>query len=83
MEPQDSVLEVMEVIGAHLGLTIERTEQKLQALFDSAPDAQIVTDELGKIMMANKQTVSLFGYSREELLGQPVELLVPPGSRGS
>jgi PAS domain S-box-containing protein len=84
IEPQDSVLEVMEIIiGAHLGLTIEqqRTEQKLQALFDSAPDAQIVTDEIGKIVMANKQTVSLFGYSRDELLGQPVELLVPPDLR--
>lgn len=83
IEPQDSLLEVMEVIGAHLGLTIEqkRTEQKLQALFDSAPDAQIVTDNLGKIVMANKQTISLFGYSREELLGQPVELLVSPELR--
>ena len=83
IEPQDSFLEVMEAIGAHLGLVIEqkRAEQKLQALFDSSPDAQIVTNEAGKILMANKQTTRLFGYSMVELLGQPVELLVPPDLR--
>ncbi len=83
IEPQDSVLEVMEVIGVHLGQVIEqkRAEQKLQALFDSAPDAQIVTDNGGKIVMANRQTTKLFGYLQEEILGQPVELLVPADLR--
>jgi PAS domain S-box-containing protein len=81
--PQDSVLEVMGVIAAHLGQVIEekRTEKKLQALFESAPDAQIVTDVLGKIVTANRQTAKLFGYEQELLVGQPVEILVPPDLR--
>jgi PAS domain S-box-containing protein len=83
IEPQDSLLEIIGVIGAHLGQVIEqkRGEQKLHALFDSAPDAQIVTDTTGKIVMANRQTVTVFGYSQQELLGQPVEVLVPPKLR--
>jgi PAS domain S-box-containing protein len=83
IEPQDSVLEVMEVIAAHLGQVIEqkRAEKKLQALFDSAPDAQIVTDMLGTIVMANRQTTKLFGYSQEELLGHAVEMLLPADLR--
>jgi len=80
---QESVLEVMHVIAAQLSQVIEqrRAEKKLAALFDSAPDAQVVTDILGKIVMANKQTARLFGYSEEELLGQAVETLVPSDLR--
>jgi PAS domain S-box-containing protein len=83
IEPEATVLTVMDVIAAHLGQVIEqkRTEKKLQALFDSAPDAQIVTDTLGKIVMANRQTANVFGYAQELLVGQPVEILVPPNVR--
>jgi PAS domain-containing protein len=83
IKPQDSVLEVIDVIAAHLGQIIEqqRTEKKLQALFDSAPDAQIVTDTLGKIVMANRQTEKLFGYREDLLIGQLVDILVPPEHR--
>ena len=52
IQPQDSVVQVMDVVAAHLGQVIElkRTEKKLQALLDSAPDAQIGTDPLGKMV---------------------------------
>jgi two-component system sensor kinase FixL len=82
-KPHDSVLEVMDVIAAYLGHIIEqkRTEKKLQALFDSAPDAQIVTDTLGKILMANRQTSKVLGYAEDALIGQPVEMLLPPEHR--
>ena len=46
-------------------------------LLDAAPDAMLVVDEAGTIILVNAQTESLFGYSREDLLGQPVEVLVP------
>ena len=83
IQPQDSVVQVMDVVAAHLGQVIEqkRAEKKLQALFDSAPDAQVVSDTLGKIVMANRHTARLFGYSEEELLGQEVETLVPSDLR--
>jgi PAS domain S-box-containing protein len=46
-------------------------------LLESAPDAMVIVDKTGSIVLVNSQTERLFGYSREELLGQPVELLVP------
>lgn len=55
----------------------KRTESRFRALLDSAPDAMVVVDHHGRIVLVNSQTERLFGYSREELLGQPVEALVP------
>ena len=83
IKPQDLILDVMDVIAAYLGQLIgqKRTEKKLQALFDSAPDAQIVTDVLGRIVMVNRQTAKLFGYRQDLLIGQPVEILIPPELR--
>jgi PAS domain S-box-containing protein len=49
----------------------------LRQVFESAPDAMVVADQHGKIVLVNEQTESLFGYSREELLGESVEILVP------
>ncbi|MGC2323641.1 MAG: PAS domain S-box protein [Terriglobales bacterium] len=47
------------------------------ALLESAPDAMLIVDEHGTVLLANSQTENLFGYSREELIGQPVETLMP------
>ncbi len=48
-----------------------------RALLESAPDAMLIVDERGTILLANSQTEKLFGYSQEELVGQPVEKLMP------
>ena len=55
----------------------KRIEERLRRLLDSAPDAMVIAGHDGRIVLVNSQTEKLFGYKREELLGQPVEVLVP------
>lgn len=55
----------------------KRIEERFRRLLDSAPDAMVIAGNDGKIVLVNSQTEKLFGYKREELLGQPVEVLVP------
>ncbi|HEY6441945.1 MAG TPA: PAS domain S-box protein [Candidatus Acidoferrales bacterium] len=52
-------------------------EQKFRNLLESAPDAMVIVDSVGKIQLINTQTERLFGYSREELVGQRTEILIP------
>jgi PAS domain S-box-containing protein len=54
-----------------------------QALVELAPDATVVVDQQGYIRLVNRQTEVLFGYPREELLGQPVEALIPARSHAA
>jgi len=51
-------------------------------LFDAAPDAIVGVDRAGRIVLANAHTSRMFGYSRAELVGQPIEVLVPELDRG-
>ena len=56
---------------------LRRSEQQFRSLFEFSPDAIVVTNQEGIISEINAQTERFFGYSRSELLGQPVEILVP------
>jgi PAS domain S-box-containing protein len=55
----------------------EGTEMKFRALVETAPDAIVIADGLGRIAIVNAQAEQMFGYTREELLGRPVEMLLP------
>jgi formate hydrogenlyase transcriptional activator len=56
-------------------------EEKFLYLLDAAPDAIVIVDGAGRMLLANIQTESLFGYTKEELLRQPVEMLIPEDLR--
>lgn len=52
-------------------------------LLEAAPDAMIVADARGAIIYVNGETEKLFGYARTELIGQPIEALIPEGHRSA
>ena len=69
---QDEIAERRNAEGA-----LHESEGILRGLFEFAPDAIVVTDQAGRIVRINAQTEMQFGYGRQELIGQPVEVLVP------
>lgn len=54
-----------------------QSERRFRGLLEAAPDGMVIVDQQGTIAMVNAQTEKLFGYTRAELLDNPVELLVP------
>jgi PAS domain S-box-containing protein len=56
---------------------LQQSEQRLRALFEFSPDAIVVSDREGRIAEVNTQVERFFGYNRSELLGQPIEILIP------
>jgi diguanylate cyclase (GGDEF)-like protein/PAS domain S-box-containing protein len=62
-----------------LGGAIERhrSEEMFAGLLEAAPDALVIIDRQGTISIVNSQTEKIFGYTRKEILGQPIELLIP------
>ncbi|NUP53168.1 MAG: PAS domain S-box protein [Catenulispora sp.] len=57
-------------------------EAMFNALLESAPDAMVIVDPDGRITLVNRQAEIMFGYHREELVGQTIEVLVPQRLRG-
>src|SRR5258706_347658 len=55
----------------------KRAEEIFRLVVEAAPNAMVVADVQGKIVLVNNQTEKLFGYPREELIGEEVDILVP------
>lgn len=61
------------------GLALQKAEAeaRFRQIVEFAPDAMVLANEDGTIVLVNTEAEKLFGYSKEELIGQPVEILVP------
>jgi PAS domain S-box-containing protein len=69
--------------GNSIGSLEESSDLRTRGLLEAAPDAMLLVDGSGKIALANHQTEKLFGYSREELIGKSIDVLVPERFRSA
>jgi PAS domain S-box-containing protein len=60
----------------------KQEEEKFRSLLEAAPDAVVIVNEKGEIVLVNSQTEKMFGYPRAELLNQKMEILLPTEFRG-
>src|SRR5579859_8279594 len=60
-------------------LLLLQMENRYRGLLEAAPDAMVVVNEAGDIVLLNLQAQHQFGYSPDELLGQPVKNIIPEG----
>ncbi|OHC62160.1 MAG: hypothetical protein A2045_14835 [Rhodocyclales bacterium GWA2_65_20] len=71
------------VVVMHLDITErKRAEQKFKDLLEAAPDAMVIVNRDSEMVLVNAQAVKLFGWHREDLLGQKIDILVPERFRG-
>ena len=69
-------------INRQLNASLRESEARANQIIESAPDAMVLVDAQGVILRLNARAEALLGYARDELVGQPIDLLVPDSLRG-
>ena len=79
---RDRAGHIVGAVSAGIDITgRKRQEERFRQWLSSAPSAMTMTGPDGVIVMVNAQSERMFGYTRQELLGQPIEILVPRAFR--
>jgi PAS domain S-box-containing protein len=77
-DPSKTTGESLFVLASVVDITErKRAEARFRAVVESSPNGIVMIDPGGKIVLVNRETDRLFGYARDEILGQPIERLVP------
>lgn len=74
-DEDDNVVGIISLISDITA--IKKSEKKFQSLLESAPDAMVIANQMGLIVLVNAQTEKMFGYDRRELIGHELEILIP------
>jgi PAS domain-containing protein len=69
--------------AAEIALALRKSEERFRQVVESAPNAMVMINQRGLIEMVNTQAERLFGFTREEMLGQAIEILVPERFRAT
>jgi PAS domain S-box-containing protein len=62
-------------------VALRESDEKFRSLLESAPDAMVIADPSGQIVLVNAATLRMFGYTRSDLIGERVEMLIPSSAR--
>src|SRR5215475_5047328 len=73
---QAGSIEDIQQAGSH-SASDASGEQRFRVVVEAAPNAMVMSDAIGKIVMVNAQAERVFGYPRKELIDQSIEILVP------
>jgi PAS domain S-box-containing protein len=79
-DPRTPLQELQALGASAMDAMVAESKHRLElqaAILESLPDAKVVVDDSGKIVLVNQQTEFMFGYHRSELIGQRVEMLLP------
>jgi PAS domain S-box-containing protein len=85
-DPRTPLQELQALGASAMDAMVAESKHRLElqaAILESLPDAKVVVDDSGKIVLVNQQTEFMFGYHRSELIGQRVEMLLPDASTRS
>jgi PAS domain S-box-containing protein len=74
-DQQDGAIEFIKIV--YKKSEEKKSEERFRLVVESAPNAMVLVNKDGKINLVNGQAEKLFGYTREEMIEQPVELLIP------